>query len=62
MKWYTFNAYLNNEEVLERIPADNMDDAALELTRMGYKYITFEKSIDDNNVITDFIIGEIYTY
>ena len=60
MKWFWFTAYYNGEEVMERIPADTMEDAALELGKLGYKNVSFIKMIE-NGIITNFEIGEVYT-
>lgn len=66
MKWYIFNATINNEDVHERIPADSADEALVELSRMGYKNVVLENSTysmdNGENVVTDFLSGETYCY
>ena len=60
MKWFWFTAYYNGEEIMERIPADIMEDAALELGKLGYRNVSFIQMIE-NGIITNFEIGEVYT-
>ena len=45
---------------MERIPADTMEDAALELGKLGYRNVSFIQMIE-NGIITNFEIGEVYT-
>ena len=57
MKWFWFTA---GEEIMERIPADTMEDAALELGKLSYRNVSFIQMIE-NGIITNFEIGEVYT-
>ena len=61
MKWYRFHAMHDGEEMHEQIPADTMEEAAMELANIGYTEVIFESmhyTEDNETTVIDFIKGE----